>query len=245
MNLTDAAVGRAEAAEERAKAVRARTDRPSQRRHAHDQPGTSAARVARQFEVRAKGGTPTVAGYASVTETPYEMWDMFGPYTEVVALDAFDATLAADPLVEFTVNHGAGGGLPMAHTRNRTLELDAVHDGDTTGLRYEATVDQSRGDVADMLKAMERGDLAEASFKFRIVRGLWSPDWMQYRIEEIDIDRGDVSAVNFGANPHASSGIKHDAVQPSVVATPVLIAAQDTARRVLITDVDTRRRQLA
>lgn len=229
-----------EAAQARAAGLRAPADRPSQRRHQRDAEGPTAARIAREFEVRASAsGTPTVGGLASRTETPYVMWDMFGEYTEVVALDAFDKTLAADPLVEFTLNHGAGGGLPMAHTRNQTLTLDVVKEGDETGLDYAAVVDRSRTDVSDMLKAMERGDLAEASFKFRIVRGLWSPDWMQYRIEEIDIDRGDVSAVNFGANPHATSGLRTE-VTPAV--TPVAIAAEDTARRVLILDADTRRR---
>ena len=228
-----------EAAVARASGARDTTARPSQRRHAEACDGPSAARVAREFEVRAsKAGTPTVGGMASVTETPYEMWDMFGPYTEVVALGAFDKTLAADPMVEFTLNHGAGGGLPMAHTRNQTLTLAAVTDGDETGLRYDAIVDGSRYDVSDALKAMERGDLAESSFKFRIVQGMWSPDWSQYRIDEIDIDRGDVSAVNFGANPHATSGIRAD--KPAV--SLVEFAPVDTARRVHIYDADTRRR---
>ena len=234
---------RHDAAKIRAAAVREQTDRPSQRRCAEDPDALRASRVALPFEVRAKGTAPTVAGFASVTDTPYEMWDMFGPYTEVVLGSAFDATLEANPLVEFTVNHGAGGGLPMAHTRNQTLGLEVVKDADTTGLRYQATVDGSRSDVSDMLKAMERGDLAEASFKFRIVKGQWSPDWMEYHIEEVDLDRGDVSAVNFGANPHASSGVvKHAADKPSVTAAPVAIPVEDTARRVLITDADTRRR---
>jgi phage head maturation protease len=42
-------------------------------------------------------GTLGFRTYASVTETPYDMWDMFGPYTEEIAVDAFDQTLAADP----------------------------------------------------------------------------------------------------------------------------------------------------
>lgn len=234
----------AAAAEARSTGQRDATARPSQRRHAEDHDGPSAARVAGDIEIRAaKGGTPTVGGLASRTETPYEMYDAFGPYTEVVALDAFDATLSHDPMVEFTLNHGAGGGLPMAHTRNGTLELQVIKDGDETGLDYSATVDASRTDVADMVKAMTRGDLAESSFKFRIVRGQWSPDWMQYRILEVDIDRGDVSAVNFGANPHATSGVRHAPAAQSSVA-PVAIADEDTARRVLITDADTRRRTL-
>lgn len=235
-------ITRADAAAARAVGARDVTARPSQRRHAADPDASPAPRVARRFEVRAASSTsPEVAGFASVTDTPYEMYDMFGPYTEVVSADAFDKTLGAVPLVEFTLNHGAGGGIPMAHTRNDTLELSIVKGSDENGLFYVASVDGSRTDVADMLKAMDRGDLAESSFKFRIVRGQWSPDWMEYHIEEIDIDRGDVSAVNFGANPFTSTGLRHTPI-PSV--NPVRIADADVARRVLITDADTRRRTL-
>lgn len=233
------------AAEARAAGARDVTARPSQRRHAEWVDGTSPARVARAFDVRAASDNagPIVATFASVTEQPYEMYDMFGPYTEVVSLDAFDATLATGPSVEFTLNHGAGGGIPMAHTRNDTLTLSAIKDGDITGLWYEAMVDQTRNDVADMLKAMQRLDLAESSFKFRIDSGQWSPDWTEYRILAVSLDRGDVSAVNFGANPHtASDMLKHAAPTIVPAAIPVAIADEDTARRVLITDADTRRR---
>ena len=151
---------------------------------------------------------PVVYGFASRTEVGYEMFDFAGPYTETVSLDAFDVTLAASPSVEFVLNHARAGGAPMAHTRNGTLTLSVVKDGEETGLAYEASVDPERTDVADMLKAIQRGDLAEASFKFRIVRGQWSPDYMEYRITEVDIHRGDVSAVNFGANPTATSGVR-------------------------------------
>lgn len=253
------------AAEARAAGARDATARPSQRRQfagVDAEPEfltalrvmgwtvTATPRVARGFELRADAGSggTVVAGLASVTETPYEMWDMFGPYTEVVALDAFDATLAADPLVEFTVNHGAGGGKPMAHTRTGSLVLEAIKEADgddgETGLHYEATVNPARHDVSDTIIAMQDGDLAEASFKFRIVRGLWSPDWTQYRIEEVDLERGDVSAVNFGANPFASSGVLTHAAAPKPEATPVPISTADAARRVMIHHVDTRRRVL-
>lgn len=162
-----------------------------------------------------------VGGYASVTESPYAMYDMFGPYTEVVSRGAFGKTLAASPLVEFTVNHGAGGSLPMAHTRNDTLDLAE----DETGLRYDAYVDPKRADVRVMLAAMQRGDLAEASFKFRIDAGQWSPDYTEYRIDSTDLDRGDVSAVNFGANPAASSGVR--AAEPEPTPSPVARSIPD------------------
>lgn len=198
------------AAQARALGVASTAARPSQRRNADD--ATTMATVRATIDVaEIRASKPpagedrvTVVGYASVTETPYEMYDAFGPYSEVVTRDAFDATLSRSPMVEFTVNHGAGGGLPMAHTRNDTLALSV----DETGLRYEAQVNPARSDVADMLTAMRDGDLAEASFKFRIDSGQWSPDYTEYRINAADLNRGDVSAVNFGANPAATAGLR-------------------------------------
>jgi hypothetical protein len=67
-----------------------------------------------------------VEGYASAFEQGYEMWDMFGPYTEVVSKGAADKTLAADPEVVFRFNHA---GTPMASTRNARLELWADDQG--------------------------------------------------------------------------------------------------------------------
>lgn len=201
--------------------VRAVSDRPSQR-HAPGLEGRGGVlgRIeVRSVEIVERDGRVgvLVGGFASVTEQPYEMWDMFGAYMEVVSLDAFDKTLGQDPLVEFTLNHNRGGGLPMAHTRNGTLVLTVVKDGEVTGLLYEAFVDPERSDVADMLKALERGDLAEASFKFYITAGQWSPDYLEYRINEVDLDRGDVSAVNFGANPNATSGLREQVEVPPLV----------------------------
>ena len=197
--------------------------RPSQRRMAPEMGGHRGSPAT----IRAKGDTQerVVFGVASVTDTPYEMHDFFGPYTEGVDAGAFDATLARNPLVEFTLNHGAGGGLPMAHTRNATLALSVGE----SGLTYEAKVDHTRTDVADMLKALERGDLAEASFKFRITKGQWSPDYTEYRISEVDLDRGDVSAVNFGANPNATSSAREqDAPAPR---RPVVIDEDESRHR--------------
>lgn len=221
-----------EAASARAGFLRGRSDRPNQRRAGvrADTPASlplplrvlrsSAEDPAAPVSDVTEAVSATVGGMASVTEQPYEMYDFYGPYTEVVDLEAFDSTLASSPLVEFTVNHGAGGAMPMAHTRNGTLVLSAVKDGPETGLAYEATVDPARSDVANLLLALERGDVAEASFKFTIEAGLWSPDYTEYRIKRVNLDRGDVSAVNFGANPLASSGIRSDgAVSGSLTLT--------------------------
>lgn len=198
------------AASERAANVRALADRPRQRRNS-EEPGASAG-VRRAFQptqelrtVQHNGQDAVlVGGYASVTEEGYPMYDSFGPYTEVVSQGSFGQTLASDPLVEFTINHGAGGGLPMARTSNDTLTLSE----DTIGLLFAAMVDPRRSDVQNALLAWERGDLAEASFKFYIDAGLWNPDYTEFRISSVNINRGDVSAVNFGANPAATSGLR-------------------------------------
>lgn len=201
----------------RSEAVAQRSHRPSQRRSAESEDAPRRAPVSLlPLEIRGPGqeieGGPEmgthVCGLASVTERGYDMWDEFGAYTEVVSATAFDATLARNPIVEFTLNHNRGGGAPMASTRNGTLSLEAVKDGDATGLAYDADVDPSRSDVSDMVKALRRGDLAEASFKFGIVRGQWSPDFTEYRIEEVDLNGGDVTAANFGANPSATSSLR-------------------------------------
>lgn len=195
---------RLEAAQARAAGMRACGDRPRERRG--DVLGAPSAvrarvtvRIDRAQSVRAADGAEVVrfVGYASVTDTPYRMWDSFGEYDETVVRTAFGPTLAADPLVEFVPNHGRGGQIPMAHTRNGTLRL--VEDDE--GLRVEADLDPRRSDVADLLLAIERGDLAEMSFRFVIVRGRWSDDFSEYFIHEVDLERGDVSPVNFGANP--------------------------------------------
>lgn len=152
------------------------------------------------LEVRAKKGASsisTIEGYASVTETPYDMWDMFGPYTEVLRVGAFAKTLAETPQVQLLLNHG---GLSMAYTQAGTLRLAE----DSTGLHMEADVNTKRTDVSDMLLAMEERSVDEMSFAFRVTRQQWSPDYDQRDITEVDLHRGDVSVVNFGANPATS-----------------------------------------
>lgn len=159
-----------------------------------------------QREVTAPDGTAAIAvgGMASVYDAPYQMYDFFGPYVEVARPGMVTQSLAADPMVEYTLNHGAGGAMPMAHTRNGTLDLTE----DESAFNWLAMVDPTRTDVSDMLKALKRGDLAEASFKFRITAGVWSPDYEQFDLLEVDVDGGDVSTVNFGANPAATSGLR-------------------------------------
>jgi HK97 family phage prohead protease len=136
-------------------------------------------------------------GYATVFGRAYEMWDFFGPYTEIVEAGAADDTIAADPDVAFLVNHR---GVTMARTTSKTLELEA----DALGLRSRAFVNPKRTDVRDLVVAIDDRDITEMSFAFLIDDGGWNDDFTEFRIRKFDIDRGDVSAVNYGANPYTS-----------------------------------------
>jgi HK97 family phage prohead protease len=138
-----------------------------------------------------------VEGYASVYDTPYAMCDDFGPYDEIVVAGAGDATLAAKPHVVFLANHG---GLALASTKNGTLELS----NDRNGLQDIAWLNPERQDAKDLVLAIQDETIEEQSFAFYITDGVWNMDFTQFRIQAYDINRGDVSAVNYGANPHTS-----------------------------------------
>jgi HK97 family phage prohead protease len=140
-------------------------------------------------------GTLRFTGYASVTETPYDMQDFLGDYTEVVRRGAFSKTLAEGADVPFKLNHD---GMTLARTKSGTMRLSE----DSTGLHVEADLDPGNGQVRDIRSAMDRGDLDEMSFAFRVTRQEWSPDWTQRDITEVNLNKGDVSIVNYGANPH-------------------------------------------
>jgi HK97 family phage prohead protease len=144
-----------------------------------------------------------LVGVASVTDTPYEMWDEFGPYDEVIERGAFADTLAADPDVAFLVNHR---GVTMARRKpgvpdaEQTLLLRMGPDG----LRSEAYVNPKRTDVSDLVVAVQDGNITEMSFAFMLQHGAWNADFTQFRVQKLDLHRGDVSAVNYGANPYTS-----------------------------------------
>ena len=138
-----------------------------------------------------------IHGQASVYDQLYEMYDVFGSYQEGVRGTAGAASLAGNPDVVFLANHR---GISMARTVASTLDLRET-DG---GLEYDAYVNAERQDVRDLVSAIRDGTITESSFAFMIEEGTWNDDYTEYWIERYDINRGDVSAVNYGANPYTS-----------------------------------------
>jgi HK97 family phage prohead protease len=136
-------------------------------------------------------------GYACVTETGYEMEDWAGAFTEIVRAGAFTTTLQQNADVPFKINHE---GLTLARTKSGTMRLAE----DSTGLHVDADLDPGSPHVKGLRSAMDRGDVDEMSFAFWVTRSEWSPDWMQRDIIEVNLNKGDVSVVNYGANPNTA-----------------------------------------
>ena len=201
-------ITRQEAAEARRHHIRQLADRPSQRRCAEATNAPSRPAFRSRFEVRdaTQGGGVGFTGYASVYETPYNMWDDFGPYTEVVSAGAAANSLArADLDVPLVLGHDQLRR--MARTTTGTLALSE----DDIGLRVDADgMDPADADVAYIVPKLRAELIDEMSFAFRIVRGTWSPDYMEFRIIEVDIHRGDVAIVGWGANPNTTGSLRAD-----------------------------------
>ncbi len=221
-------ITREEAALARMAGIATRADRPSQRRCA-EFAGSERPRVSMRstIEIRAKADASTLEfeGYASVTETPYEMWDFWGPYTEIVSAGAFSDTLArADLDVPLVLQHQQFARI--ARTTNGSLFLSE----DDHGLHVLApNLDPEDWDVQRVVPKLRAGLIDEMSFAFRIDAGQWSPDYTEYRITKVDIHRGDVAIVGFGANPAtAGSGLRE-----ANLATLLREASDDEARAAL------------
>jgi HK97 family phage prohead protease len=136
------------------------------------------------------------SGYFTRYGRPYPMWDSFGEYREKIRSGSGAKTLAAKPEVAFLTNHG---GMAMARTTSGTLDL--IEDPD--GGFHDGWLNPKRTDVADLVIAIDDKNVPQMSFAFMIPDGggQWSADFADFEIIEYDIDGGDVSAVNFGANP--------------------------------------------
>ena len=147
---------------------------------------------------KADDGALHLSGYASVTETPYDM----GWYTESIKRGAFGKTLAENPDVQLLVNHE---GLPLARTG---VNMDLSEDN--TGLRVEADLDPDDPDVQRLAPKIGAGLVDQMSFAFQVNRQEWSDDYTERIVTEANIHRGDVSVVNQGANPSTSVSVRSE-----------------------------------
>lgn len=150
-------------------------------------------------DVSGTHGAVTLDGYATVWETPYDVYG--GPplgFREVIARGAADKTLAERDDVVLLVNHDADSawGLPLASTRNGSLVLSA----DDHGLRVRARVDPEASPLhAFLVSSIAEQRATQMSMAFQAIRQEWNHDYTDRRITELRLF--DVSAVTYPANP--------------------------------------------
>ena len=137
----------------------------------------------------AEDGTMRLAGYAAVfNESSVPL-----PFKESIAPGAFRKTLTETPDVRLLINHE---GLPLARSKNGTLKLNE----DDRGLYFEAELADTT-EARDIYKLVERGDVDQMSFGFRVIRQKWSDDRSRRVLTEVSLADGDVSVVTYPAYP--------------------------------------------
>jgi HK97 family phage prohead protease len=147
----------------------------------------------RDIEARqAEDGTMRMAGYAAV----FNEASLPLPFIEKIAPGAFTKTLQETPDVRLLANHE---GLPMARTKNGTMRLYE----DERGLYFEAELANTQ-EARDLYTLVERGDVDQMSFAFRVIRQNWSKDRTERTLTEVSLADGDVSIVTYPAYPATS-----------------------------------------
>jgi len=144
----------------------------------------------RNIETRQEGdGTMRLAGYAAVFNDP----SVPLPFSERIAPGAFRKTLSETPDVRLLINHE---GLPLARTKNNTLTLTE----DETGLYIDALLPDT-SEARDLWTLVQRGDVDQMSFAFRVIRQSWNKDRTERTLTEVSLADGDVSVVTYPAYP--------------------------------------------
>jgi HK97 family phage prohead protease len=146
----------------------------------------------RNVEARSEDGSMKLAGYAAVFNDP----SLPLPFRESIAPGAFRKTLSETPDVRLLINHE---GLPLARTKNNTLVLRE----DEKGLYFEAELANTQ-EARDIYTLVERGDVDQMSFAFRVIRQKWSDDRSTRVLTEVSLADGDVSMVTYPAYPTTS-----------------------------------------
>jgi HK97 family phage prohead protease len=141
-------------------------------------------------ELRAAAGAPKrMAGYAAVFNS---LSQNLGGFVERIAPGAFSKTLLeAD--VKALFNHDAN--LLLGRSKSGTLRMEQ----DDVGLRYEVDLPETTLG-RDLSVLLERGDVSQSSFAFRVVSDEWGTDDQDRPVRTlVEVKLFDVSPVTYPA----------------------------------------------
>ena len=148
-----------------------------------------------------------IEGYAARYDTPFQVFSVPGyRFMRKQEPGSYQRSLSQNPKVMLRLNHEEA----FANTRAGTLQLSERDDG----LWFEGLVSKKNPQGLAMLVEMNRGTLTESSVAYQVVRAVYEEEELEdgsivrtQIVQEADINRGDVSVVQFGMNPETTSGI--------------------------------------
>lgn len=170
-----------------------------------------------------QAGPGTLTGYAALYNS--RSVPIMGLFTETIAPGAFRNTLAANPDVRALWNHDSA--IVLGRSKAGTLRMVE----DAKGLRVEIDLPATQAG-RDAAVSVERGDVSQMSFGFRVPKG--GDSWRtvdggeERTLTEIDIHNGDVSPVAFPAYPETEIALTARSAFEERSAS--LAAAADLAR---------------
>lgn len=162
-----------------------------------------------KIETRKGGDAVTISGHAAVFDSYSE--DL-GGFREIIRPGAFAKTIGeAD--IRALWNHDTNYVLG----RNRANTLSLTEDG--KGLAVEITPPDT-GWARDLVTTIQRGDVDQMSFGFRVVQDRWRTEDKQPVRELLEVELFDVSPVTFPAYPETQ-------VQARAILRSLLLAGTD------------------
>ena len=149
-------------------------------------------------------GPPKITGYAAVFDEL--SLPIGGMFQERLAPNAFSKALRGKPDVRALFNHDPN--YVLGRTKAQTLQLSQ----DATGLAVEITPPDTQW-ARDLMTSMQRGDISQMSFGFRVGKDSWAPSedgTLQVRTVLEVSELLDVSPVTFPAYPQTSVQARDD-----------------------------------
>lgn len=155
--------------------------------------------LTKQLRATGDGDKRKITGYAAVFNS---LSENLGGFREMIMPGAFADTLKAD--VRALLNHDPN--LLLGRTVANTLVLSE----DELGLRYEILPPDTTY-ARDLMISLDRGDLDQSSFGFRVIEDSWvrPTDEEPIPIRKLHkVELFDVSPVTFPAYPATSAGVR-------------------------------------
>jgi len=150
-----------------------------------------------QAEIRADSDKKVIQGYAARFNSLSEL--LYGQFKEVIRPGAFSQSLQNNDIRALFEHNSA---YVLGRNKAGTLKLSE----DEQGLAVEIEPPQTAW-AKDLIQSIERGDINQMSFGFRVNADKWTQKGSEYIRELTEIDLFEVSVVTFPAYTETSISI--------------------------------------